>query len=332
MKCTLTEWNQFIEKHPEAHLLQTGEWGELKSSFGWKSCRLIKDNSGVQVLFRGLPGGFSLGYIPKGPVGECWKDLLPEIDALCREQKAIFLKVEPDVWDDKNCFQDIFESKDWKRSHPIQPRRTIFIPISGSEEEILAAMKQKTRYNIHLAEKKGIEVKIADDLEAFQQMMKITGNRDGIGVHVQSYYQKAYDLFHPAGKCDLLFAYYDGKPIAGLMLFVQGKTAWYLYGASTEVERNRMPTYLLQWEAIRWAKSKGCLEYDLWGIPDQDEDELEKVFTAKASHDGLWGVYRFKRGFGGNIRRTIGAWDRIYYPALYGIYSQMMKLRGRQEE
>jgi peptidoglycan pentaglycine glycine transferase (the first glycine) len=117
-----------------------------------------------------------------------------------------------------------------------------------------------------------------------------------------------------------------------LMLFYQGKTAWYLYGASTEVERNRMPTYLLQWEAIRWAKSKGCTEYDLWGIPDMDEEELEKAFTAKRSHEGLWGVYRFKRGFGGDVKRSVGAWDKVYYPSLYGIYKQVMKLRGRQED
>lgn len=332
MKSNLSEWKQFIDQHPEAHLLQTAEWGLLKSSFGWKANWLIGKDSGVQVLFRSLPGGFSLGYIPKGPVGENWCELMPAIDELCRDQKAIFLKVEPDQWDDKEQCQEFFQSKEWKKSHPIQPRRTIFIPIDQDEDDLLAAMKQKTRYNVHLAEKKGIQVRIANDLDVFQKMMMVTGKRDGIGVHVQSYYQKAYDLFHPSGKCDLLFAYYEGQPIAGLMLFLQGKTAWYLYGASTEVERNRMPTYLLQWEAIRWAKSKGCTEYDLWGIPDQDEDDLEKAFTAKASHEGLWGVYRFKRGFGGSIKRTVGAWDKVYYPSLYKLYLQMLKIRGRQED
>jgi lipid II:glycine glycyltransferase (peptidoglycan interpeptide bridge formation enzyme) len=105
-----------------------------------------------------------------------------------------------------------------------------------------------------------------------------------------------------------------------------------MYGASTEVERNRMPTYLLQWEAIRWAKAQGCEQYDLWGIPDVDETELEESFAQKQSHEGLWGVYRFKRGFGGKVMRSAGAWDRIYYPAIYNLYSQIMKLRGRQED
>jgi lipid II:glycine glycyltransferase (peptidoglycan interpeptide bridge formation enzyme) len=331
MNATLSEWNAYIDAHPEAHLLQTGLWGELKSAFGWKARWIIGANCGAQILFRALPGGFTLGYIPKGPVGSNWKELLTEIDAVCREEKAVFIKVEPDLWEEKEALA-VFEEKGWKRTHPIQPRRTIFIPIGGSGEDILAEMKQKTRYNIHLAEKKGIEIRNADDLGIFQEMMAITGKRDGIGVHVQAYYQKAYDLFQKTGKCNLLFAFYENQPIAGIMIFAQGKTAWYMYGASTDIERNRMPTYLLQWEAIRWAKSKGCSEYDLWGIPDLSEDELEKAFTGKESHQGLWGVYRFKRGFGGTIMRSIGAWDRIYYPSLYQIYLQVMKLRGRQEE
>ena len=331
MKCDLHDWDEFILNHPKAHLLQTGAWGELKSAFGWQVERIIGNDCGAQILFRSLPGGFSLGYIPKGPVGDLWSNLMPEIDSLCHEHKTIFLKIEPDIWGESDPHL-LFQDKNWVRSHPIQPRRTILIPIGEIEEQILAAMKQKTRYNIHLAQKKGISVRVGDNLDIYQKMMTITGKRDGIGVHVQAYYQKAYDLFHSIGKCDLLFAYYGEQPLAGIMVFTQGTTAWYLYGASTDNERNRMPTYLLQWEAIRWAKSHGCLEYDLWGIPDLEEEELENEFSAKKSHEGLWGVYRFKRGFGGNFKRSAGAWDRVYYPALYQLYLQMMKIRGRQED
>jgi lipid II:glycine glycyltransferase (peptidoglycan interpeptide bridge formation enzyme) len=273
MKSNLSEWNQFIDSHPEAHLLQTGAWGELKSGFGWKAERIIGEGCGAQVLFRSIPGGFSLGYIPKGPLGKGWVSLMPEIDALCRENRAIFLKVEPDLWEEKEDLT-LFQGKGWKRSHPIQPRRTIFIPLQGNEDEILAAMKQKTRYNIHLAEKKEISVKKTNDLSAFQKMMSITGKRDGIGVHVEAYYQKAYDLFHQSGKCDLLFAYYGDQPLAGILIFAQGKTAWYMYGASTDIERNRMPTYLLQWEAIRWAKANGC-------SPTWKKTSLRKHLPAK---------------------------------------------------
>jgi peptidoglycan pentaglycine glycine transferase (the first glycine) len=331
MKSTLAEWNEFIALRPEAHLLQTGAWGELKSAFDWKAERIIGNRSGVQILFRSVPGGFTVGYIPKGPVGDQLNELLPEIDQVCRENRAIFLKVEPDVWEDPNEIHD-YKKEGFKHTKPIQPRQTIFINIAENEDLILAGMKQKTRYNIRLAEKKEIRIASSNDIEIFHQMMMITGKRDGINAHSQAYFQKAYDLFRSSGNCELLFAYFQDEPVAALMVFAQGKMAWYMYGASTEIERNRMPTYLLQWEAIRWAKTKGCEFYDLWGIPDVDEAVLEETFLQKMSHEGLWGVYRFKRGFGGKVMRSSGAWDRIYFPTLYKLYTQVMKLRGSQGE
>jgi lipid II:glycine glycyltransferase (peptidoglycan interpeptide bridge formation enzyme) len=102
------------------------------------------------------------------------------------------------------------------------------------------------------------------------------------------------------------------------MVFARGPRAWYFYGASNDEERNRMPTYLLQWEAMRWAKARGCEEYDLWGVPDVDEATLEADFANRS--DGLWGVYRFKRGFGGTLSRSVGAWDRSYLPLAYPLY------------
>ncbi|HRQ32721.1 MAG TPA: peptidoglycan bridge formation glycyltransferase FemA/FemB family protein, partial [Anaerolineales bacterium] len=111
-------------------------------------------------------------------------------------------------------------------------------------------------------------------------------------------------------------------------LFVarNGNRAYYLYGASTDEERNRMPTYLLQWEAMKWAKARGCEEYDLWGVPDEDEATLEANFESR--HDGLWGVYRFKRGFGGELKRAAQAMDRVYNPILYWAY---LKFIGNRE-
>jgi lipid II:glycine glycyltransferase (peptidoglycan interpeptide bridge formation enzyme) len=108
------------------------------------------------------------------------------------------------------------------------------------------------------------------------------------------------------------------------MVFAHGKRAYYLYGASTDEERNRMPTYLLQWEAIKWARSKGAEEYDLWGVPDEDEEILEENFEKRS--DGLWGVYRFKRGFGGDVKRAAQALDRVYMPLLYKLY--LWRIRG----
>jgi lipid II:glycine glycyltransferase (peptidoglycan interpeptide bridge formation enzyme) len=131
-------------------------------------------------------------------------------------------------------------------------------------------------------------------------------------------HHKAYELFHPKGMCELLLADYQGQPLAALMVFAVGRHAWYLYGASSDRERARMPAYLLQWKAIRWARSRGCVKYDLWGVPDEDEATLEAQFESR--RDGLWGVYRFKRGFGGRVARSAGAWDRVYNPAVYWLY------------
>jgi lipid II:glycine glycyltransferase (peptidoglycan interpeptide bridge formation enzyme) len=179
-------------------------------------------------------------------------------------------------------------------------------------------MKQKTRYNIRLAEKKGVIVRPWDDLESFHKMMLLTGGRDGFGVHAREYYQRAYELLHPKQMGELLLAEYEGKFLAALFVASYGKRAYYLYGASTDEERNRMPTYLLQWEAMKWAKARGCEEYDLWGVPDEEEPTLEANFETR--HDGLWGVYRFKRGFGGELKRAAQAMDKVYNLLLYWAY------------
>jgi peptidoglycan pentaglycine glycine transferase (the first glycine) len=325
---TLSEWNQFIEKHPNAHLLQMGEWGELKKDFGWKPVRIISGDIGAQILFRKLPLGFTIGYMPKPMDNGQWtidsKNFWDEIDLVCKKNNAVFLKVEPDSWIETFQLSNLPTFKLSK--HNIQPPNTIIISIKEDEETILARMKPKCRYNIRLAEKKGITVRTWDDIEAFHQMMLITGGRDKFGVHSKEYYQRAYDLFHSKGICELLVAEYEGKPLASLMVFANGKRAWYVYGASNNEERNRMPTYLLQWEAIRWARARGCEEYDLWGVPDENEETLESQFESR--NDGLWGVYRFKRGFGGQLKRAAQALDKVYNPLLYWMY---LKFIGNRE-
>lgn len=328
----LSEWNEFLTQFPNAHLLQSGAWGELKSRFGWKAERIVSGGSGAQLLFRQLPLGFSIAYLAKGPVGELASvQLYNEIDAICRKNRAVFLKLEPDIWEDDQesapfPFEKLVSSKS------IQPRRTVIASLQGSEEEILARMKPKTRYNIRLAEKKGVVVRASEDIAGFQRMAETTARRDAFGVHTLEYYQTFYQLFHPSRSCELLMAFYEEKALASLFVARNGERAYYLYGASYELERNRMPTYLLQWEAMKWARSYGCRDYDLWGIPDFEEDKLETSFQEKDSHDGLWGVYRFKRGFGGEIKRSVGSWDRVYHQGLYQLYTLMMKRRGGQED
>jgi len=328
MIVSLPDWNNFLTQHPNTHLLQTGEWGELKSAFGWKPVRVVSGNIGAQILFRKLPLGFTIGYIPKAvnsdqlSVGsdQFWK----EIDSVCRSHRAIFIKLEPDLWDDQQL--ETLNLKLETSPHNIQPPRTILINIKDDEDTILARMKQKTRYNIRLAEKKGVTVRAWDDIDSFHKMMLVTGGRDGFGVHSLEYYKRAYDLLQPKGIGEIIVAEYEGKPLAALFVARNGNRAYYLYGASTDEERNRMPTYLLQWEAMKWAKARGCEQYDLWGVPDEDEATLEANFESR--HDGLWGVYRFKRGFGGELKRAAQAMDRVYNPFLYWAY---LKIIGNRE-
>ena len=330
------EWDTFVADHPRGSLLQTTAWAQLKSRFGWSSQRvwMRRDGrlvGGAQVLFRSVAlGVVKLGYVPHGPLID-WHDdeqidvLLNHIDQAAYQRGAGMLKIEPRIW------QDEMGAAEWEalyRRHgcvpspdTIQPPRTIVIDLRPSEEEILAAMKQKTRYNIRLAEKKGVTVRqgTADDLTAFNQLMLATGQRDSFGIHQPDYYRAAYGLFAP-DRAALWLAEFEGRPLAGVMVFAVGQSAAYLYGASSDEERQRMPAYAAQWAGIQWAKARGCTSYDLWGIPDAAEEELEAGFTDR--QDGLWPVYRFKRGFGGEIKRTVGAADRVYNKLLHRLYTR----------
>jgi len=310
------------QAHPNAHLLQLPEWAELKSHFGWQSQVFNTQTATAQVLFRSLPLGFSIAYLPKGPIGNNWNSIWPQIDQECRKRKSVFLQVEPDLSLPLPIETEMQLDQNFvQKEQTFQPRRTVIVSLNADEEQLLAAMKQKTRYNIRLAAKKGVMVRPTDDIQGFHDMMQTTGNRDGFAVHSLNYYQKVFDIFAPSGKCVLMAAYQEEKPLAYLMLFLSGSRSWYFYGASDNNQRNLMPTYLLQWEAMRWAKAHGAKEYDLWGIPDANEDELEANFTNRS--DGLWGVYRFKRGFGGQIVRSSPAFVKIYKPLLYKLYEKV---------
>ncbi len=328
---TSSEWDAYLAKYPNVHLLQTTKWGQLKRQFGWGSECIVEGDAGVQILFKKQPF-FTIAYIPKGPVGDRWEALIPSIHQECRKKRAITLLVEPDLWEDRQAheMQPYLEFRQSGRFRPaiqaIQPRSTLVLDLNQTDTQLLGAMKQKTRYNIRLAEKKGIRVHQSSDMASFANLMQVTGSRDNFSVHQPSYYEKAFKLFEPDGGCALLVAELHGEPLAGLMVFKQGNRAWYLYGASSNHHRELMPAYLLQWTAILWAKDQGCSSYDLWGVPDQDETYLEANFTRR--EDGLWGVYRFKRGFGGEIKRTVDPVEFDYLPLVCKFYRYLRSKRG----
>lgn len=328
MTLTSTHWDNFVAAN-QGHLLQSWAWGELKRDFGWTPVRILSDGGGAQILFRRLPLGLTIAYIPKGPLVD-WSDR-PRVQAFfstihseAKKRRAVFLKVEPDL-----CRGDaelaeksttFFQETGFRPANTIQPQTSLVVDISGDEDAILGAMKQKTRYNVRLAKRKGVVVRqgTADDISIFHQLALTTADRNDFGIHSLAYYRTAYDLFAPADQVALFLAEVEAEPISALIAFRQGETAYYFYGASSNKHRNLMAPYLVQWAAIRWAKARGCRWYDLWGVPDADPATLEAEFQAR--HDGLWGVYRFKRGFGGQFVQSIGAFDTVYNPLLYRLY------------
>ena len=346
----VNDWDDFVITSPKGHLLQSSPWAQLKSASGWDAALVtVQDGqdvlAGAQVLFRSLPvigklRPITIGYVPKGPVINYTDTLtltvlVQGLDQLCRKRGAILLKIEPDE-PQSNALRETLTMVGFRPSgHTIQPPSTILIDLSQGMETCLSRMSSKTRYNIRLAERKGVKVHTGseEDMARFYELAVTTGQRDRFAIHHPDYYRQAYRLFREKEAVQLFLADFEGKLLAGLMAFAFGHKSWYLYGASSNEERQRMPNHALQWAAINWAKSKGCLSYDLWGIPDEapmleaNQETRLKAYLDNPPPGSLWGIYRFKRGFGGNNIRYIGAYDRVYSPVLYWLYEKVANLR-----
>lgn len=326
-------WDTFVSAHPRGQFLQSFAWGELKTAFGWQAVRLAlvegeTVRAGAQVLFRKLPL-LSLAYVPRGPLVN-WEDddaldtILAAVAEVGRPRGAVFLKLEPNLPD------EVAAGTRWRAlglrsARTVQPRSTLVVDLRGSEDEILSRMKSKTRYNVRLAGRRGVTVRPArgpEEVGLFYNLLLETAERDSYGIHTRAYYETFHRLFNERGQGVLLFAEREGQVLAAVWVVGFGREATYVYGASQSEGRRHMPTHLLQWEAMRWARARGCTRYDLWGIPDsvgQNSDSRERL-RQKNVRDGLWGVYRFKQGFGGELVRTVGAYDLPYRPWLYRIY------------
>jgi lipid II:glycine glycyltransferase (peptidoglycan interpeptide bridge formation enzyme) len=266
----------------------------------------------------------AVAYVSKGPILD-WSDaglvddVLNRLESQTRRDNAIFIKIDPDLRSDTPQGQAVVAAlvrRGWRPSaEQIQFRNTMISELGSDEEALLAGMKPKWRYNIRLAERKGVVVRdgTSTDFPAFYTMYAETGARDSFLVRPYAYYQAIWERFLNEGLAHVLLAEIEGKPVAGLILFRFGPTAWYFYGASTALGRDLMPNHALQWAALRWAKAAGCTRYDWWGAPDQLDES-----------DPMWGVFRFKQGFGGEFVPGIGAWDFPTNRLLYWLYTTAM--------
>jgi peptidoglycan pentaglycine glycine transferase (the first glycine) len=358
-----TDWNSFVAAHPNGHLLQSWEWGCFKGRFGWTPVRLgIRNGAGkieaaASVLFRhpapGIP--MSIAYVPRGPVMACNSGpaeiaLLAALHRLCRGNGSILLAIEPNCETDPHT-ERLLMTWGFRATRRVQPSRSIWLDLQpGQPEEALSgAMKQKTRYNIRLALRRGVTVREASgavDLEAFHALLKITGERDEFHVDNLAYYRDLLSDFtnsppsggassrldKPAAILFLAFHPSFSGPLAGLMAFAFGLEAIYMYGATANFGREHMSAYLLQWEAMRWARRMGCKRYDFWGIsPDPTAQAPAEASNANVRH-GLWGVYRFKQGFGGREVTYPGAWNYVYRPMLYPLYERFLAWRYKSDQ
>ena len=352
-------WNTMLASLPGAHVLQTWEWGQVKTAYGWKALPYTWQDGRGQVVaaalilqrslsIAGLPTGLRVLYVPKGPVFD-WNNaslrprILNELAVLARQQGATFIKIDPDVRlgtgepglpgaQENPVGQQVqweLISSGWRFSdEQIQFRNTVLVDLRPDEGALLANMKPKTRYNIRLAGRKGVVVRKGSqaDFDILYRMYAETSLRDCFVIRTQAYYFRVWSIFMKAGMADVLIAEVGKEVVAAVFVFRFAQKAWYLYGMSSQAHREKMPSHLLQWEAIRLARAAGCTVYDLWGAPD--------VFDES---DPLWGVYRFKSGLGGQVVRTLGAWDLPLRPTIYRLYTHTlprlldwMRRRGKE--
>jgi lipid II:glycine glycyltransferase (peptidoglycan interpeptide bridge formation enzyme) len=346
-----------VDGRGDGHPLQVSGWGRLKAQFGWTQRHVtLRDArgaivAGAQILLRSAYG-VRLAYAPRGPLVN-WSDgaqvaeLLALLRADCHRQRVAVLKIEPDL-PDTPANRDLLRGMGFVPSAQIiQPPSTIVVDLDVTEAAILAAMKSKWRYNIRLAARKEVNVRAMtrSDLPAFHELMHATGARDGFAVHSDAYFAAAFDLLTPDHAVFLL-AEYAGTPLAAIVVALAGRHAVYLWGASSERERSRMPNHALQWAGMQWARARGATRYDLWGVPDELgrlamalapapegalADALPIQLDALPDH-GLWGVYRFKQGFGGRVVRAVGAWDMPIDPLGARLYTAGLAARQWQAE
>ena len=321
---TLPEYEAFVQSHPKGNFAQSYLWGKQKPMWQWDAIAVRGEDGAIRgslaVMTRKVPGiGRTLMYSCRGPVcdlddRETFSQLLDGAKALAKKYKSYVIKIDPDVPSSNTAFSSMLQSfgfrakEGGKNFEAIQPRYVFRLNVEGkTEEELLANFHQKWRYNIRLAERKGVTVRICgkEMVPAFSDLMLTTGVRDGFVTRKPEYFAAMLDNLGEHARLYMAFDPND-TPIAGTLAIHYGDKVWYLYGASSNEHRNLMPNYLLQWRMIQWAVETNCRIYDFRGVSgDVSED------------NPLYGLFRFKQGFGGDFTEFVGEMDLVLSPVIY---------------
>lgn len=235
------------------------------------------------------------------------------------------LKIEPSVPEGNELWLDALLKRGFHPNpYAVHVRTEWVLDLRPDEKDILAGMKEKWRYNVRLAGRKGVTVRRGDgqaDLDSFYRIYETTSERDQFFIHNKQHYEDVMRLYSEGDRAALFLAEYEGKAIAGIIVLCLGRWSWYMYGASSNEQRNLMPNHLLQWTGMQWAKSHSCWYYNFRGIPDVLEEGQD-----------LWGVYVFKRGFGGHPLRFLETHDLVYQPLIYKVYMRLLEVKRRRDE
>ncbi len=298
-------WDELVVATGQPHVLQSAGWGELRAATGWSVRRFVLDGGVAQVLLKPLPLGLSVAYAPRGPLvaPERLADAIAALrDALARERCASLL-CDPEAPDDPQVRASLGRSG--VRASPVfvQPRRTLLMDLSKSDDELFAAMRKKTRQYIHKAERAGVVTEEKRDLDRFMKVLSAVAVRDRFAIRSRDYFERLLAAF--GDRALLMFARVGDEDAGAMLLVRMADRAWELYGGWSGAHAEARPFYLLKWRAMLRMRQLGVRRYDMWGL-------------AEGADDPLVGVENFKLGYGGEVVAWIGALEtpvrRMLYP------------------
>ncbi|HEX9995753.1 MAG TPA: peptidoglycan bridge formation glycyltransferase FemA/FemB family protein [Abditibacterium sp.] len=328
VQLSASEWRDFVAASPYGDVLQTQEWGPVKTPEYIPIPVSISENGALKatclVLKKRLPGGFCYFYLSRGPILD-WNDaqivraMFGKLRALAKKHRAIFIRTDPCVPDENLAVKELLKSLGCVASPDsgsifggLQPRCNMVLDISAPAETVFEKkFESKWRYNTRLAVKKAVEVQASNDkndLKIFHDIYRVTGSRNEFKGYSLAYFERMWDALTPAGIFQLFIASHEGQPLSAAIAFKLPPHSWYMFGASSNEKRNLMPNHLMQWTMMQWAQDNGCTSYDFRGVPDPNLHEIP------AHEEGL---VKFKTGFGAEMVRYIGEYDLPLNPLLY---------------